>query len=189
MTTSRTLGLGLVLLTAMSTSAAARHHHEGKDHDDKDHERHHATTLLAFNKMFGVDGAFVGDANPVDDIPGDELPWEIESARGRLDVDGELRLVVRGVVFKDDPSVPEELRGINDEDEFRAAVSCLTDEDGQVVRRKLVSEGFPTDESGDADIHTKLAIPDPCIAPAVFVLAGSEDKWFTVTGFETEEEE
>jgi hypothetical protein len=176
---TRSLGLSLALLSVIGITGAA-HGHPGS--------RHHRSTLLAFGKMFGVDGAFVGDANPVDDIPGDELPWEIDFARGKLDTDGKLLLVVRGVVFKDDPSVPEELRGINDEDEFRAAVSCLTDEGGQVVRRNVTTGGFPADVNGDSVIRAKVELPDPCIAPAVFVLAGSEDKWFAVTGFETEEE-
>jgi hypothetical protein len=37
-------------------------------------------------------------------------------------------------------------------------------------------------------ILTTVELPDPCLAPDVLVLAGSEDKWFAVTGFETEEE-
>jgi hypothetical protein len=180
----KNLGLALALSATMGLAAAA-HGFPGKGH----HGRHRGETLLSFGKMFGVDGAFVGEANPVDDIVGDELPWEIDLARGRLTTEGDLFLLVRGVVFKDDPSVPEELRGINDEDEFRAAVSCLTDEDGQVVRRNVTTEGFPADEDGDSLIHAHLTLPDPCIAPAVFVLAGSEDKWFAVTGFETEEGE
>ncbi|MBA8889123.1 hypothetical protein FHW12_003366 [Dokdonella fugitiva] len=30
------------------------------------------------------------------------------------------------------------------------------------------------------------APPDPCAAPVVMILAGSEDTWFAVTGFEHE---
>ena len=33
-----------------------------------------------------------------------------------------------------------------------------------------------------------MTLPNPCVAPIVFVLAGSEDKWFSVTGFESEEQ-
>ena len=179
----RSLGLSLVLLSTLGLGmSGAPHGPPGKGH--------HALprTLLAFGKMFGVDGAFVGDVNPVDDIPGDELPWEIAFARGRLSTDGDLFLFVRGVVFKDDPSVPAELRGINDETEFRAAVSCLTEQNGQVVRSNVTTQGFPANAQGDSLIHAHVTLPDPCIAPAVFVLAGSEDKWFAVTGFETEEE-
>jgi hypothetical protein len=203
---TRSLGVSLVLLSAIGLAVAgvARgghgHGNNGKDDDDKEnhghgnqgHEEQHKhqkpQTLLQFGKMFGVDGAFVGNANPVDDIPGDELPWEISSARGQLDTEGDLFLAVRGIVFKDDPSVPPALRGINDETEFRAAVSCLTDQGGQVVRSNVITAGFPANKQGDSVIDAHVALPDPCIAPAVFVLAGSENKWFAVTGFETEEE-
>ena len=145
--------------------------------------------LLSFGTMFGVDGAFVGPSNPVDDIPGDELPWEISRVIGRLDTAGHLFIVVRGLVFKDDPSVPPELRGINDEENFRAAVSCLTEDGDAVVRRNVVTKGFPANEAGDSLLFARVELPDPCIAPAVFILAGSEDKWFAATGFETEEDE
>jgi hypothetical protein len=30
-------------------------------------------------------------------------------------------------------------------------------------------------------------LTNPCIAPIVFILAGSEDKWFAVNGFESED--
>jgi hypothetical protein len=30
-----------------------------------------------------------------------------------------------------------------------------------------------------------VTLPNPCVAPVVFILAGSEDKWFAVTGFES----
>ena len=153
------------------------------------HGRHDARTLLSFHKMFGVDGAFVGEEHPIGGFDGDELPWEIGAAIGRLDTAGNLHVLVRALVFKDDPSVPEELRGINDEDEFRAAVVCLTEEDEEVVERAVVTEGFPATRSGDSQIHAHVELPDPCIAPSVLILAGSEAKWFAVTGFETEEEE
>jgi hypothetical protein len=186
----RSLGPSLALLAAVGVAGSAAGRHGSPGMPGSDHHRHHRSkTLLAFSSMFGVDGAFVGDANPLDDIPGDELPWVIDSARGRLTTDGSLFLLVRGVVFEDDESVPPELRGINDEEQFRAAVSCLTDENGSVVRRNVVSEGFPATPEGDALIRAKLTLPDPCADPAVFVLAGSEDKWFAVTGFETEEED
>ena len=181
----------MVLLLALSLGSGVPRPASGgkRDEDEHHHGRSDVRRLLTFRTMFGVDGAFVGDAHPIGDIAGDELPWEIDFALGRLDTDGKLFLRVEGLVFKDDPSVPEELRGINDEEEFRAAVTCLTEEDGDVVSRTMVTEGFPATEDGDALIRARLELPDPCIAPAVLVLAGSEDKWFAVTGFETEEEE
>ena len=84
-----------------------------------DHEAKEAKTLAAFDTMYGVDGPFVGDAFPIRDIPGDELPWTVREAQGRLDTDGHLTIRVRGLVFTDDPEVPPDLRGKNDETEFR----------------------------------------------------------------------
>src|SRR5262245_48333929 len=83
-------------------------------------------SLIAFGKMYGVDGPFVGDTNPIRGVVGDELPWEVASARGRLDTNGHLRMRVRGLVFTNDPEVPPDKQGINDEENFRALVSCLS---------------------------------------------------------------
>jgi len=146
-------------------------------------------TLLAFDAMYGVDGPFVGEANPIRGIPGDELPWTIASAKGRLDTDGHLTVTVRGLVFTDDEEVPPELRGINDEESFRAVVSCLTEEGDSVVERNVFTGPFPATPEGDSKIRTTVELPQPCVAPTVLVLAGSEDKWFAVVGFEEEEGE
>ena len=55
------------------------------------------------------------------------MPWT-----NPVTTDGRLFIAVRGLVFKDDPSVPPELRGKNDEENFRGAVSCLTESDETV---------------------------------------------------------
>ena len=145
--------------------------------------------MLAFQTMYGVDGPFLGDANKIRDVEGDEAPWEIGPVTGKLFVDGTLLLVVRHLVFKDSPLVqPPSLIGTNDEPTFRALVSCLTEVgEDKVETRNIVSKEFPATQSGNSFIKTKLELPNPCVAPIVFVLAGSEDKWFAVTGFEAEE--
>ena len=142
-------------------------------------------SFIRFTTMVGVDGVFVGAANPQRGFAGDDLPWEIESAKGSIAPDGHLRLKVRGVVFKDDPSVPEDLRGINDEPTFRAALSCITsDETGMVTTLNLISDPVSATTSGNADFDFILKVPQPCAAPVVFVLSGGEDDWFAVTGLE-----
>lgn len=185
----RTIALclaGFLAFVAMPSRAGAGE----RRGDEHRHRRPPPLVLTAFSSMYGVDGPFVGDAHPVDDIPGDELPWEIEGfVRGRLDSAGHLSLLVHGLVFKDDHSVPPELRGKNDEEQFRAAVSCLTESGDDVVRQNVVTRGFPANAKGDSLILATLELPNPCVAPTVFVLAGSEDKWFAVTGFESEEDE
>ncbi|HKP66153.1 MAG TPA: hypothetical protein VJX31_05965 [Casimicrobiaceae bacterium] len=146
--------------------------------------------ILMFSTMYGVDGPFVGEDNPIRDVVGDELPWTVDGfAIGDLDTRGHLRILVRGLVFADDPSVPPELVGTNDEPYFRGLVSCLTEtEDDTVETQNVVTDGFPANVHGDSFIHATVELPNPCVAPIVMILAGSEDKWFAVTGFESEDE-
>ena len=143
--------------------------------------------ILSFHTMYGVDGPFVGDANPVRDVIGDELPWTVQGfVIGDFDSHGHLTILVRGLVFADDPSVPPELVGTNDEPEFRGLVSCLTETDNGVETQNVITDGFHADVHGNSFIHTTIELPNPCVAPIVMVLAGSEDKWFAMTGFEAE---
>jgi len=142
--------------------------------------------IISFDSMYGVDGPFVGEANPIRGVIGDELPWVIAFGRGKLGDDGHLRIRVRGLVFADDPSVPPELRGINDEATFRALVSCLSENaGGQLVTANVTTIGFRATVKGDSDIDTMIELPNPCVAPIVLVLSGSEDKWFAVNGHES----
>lgn len=151
------------------------------------HSFHHASPVLAFATMYGVDGPFVGDTNPVRGVIGDELPWDVTGfVVGDLDTSGRLRILVHGLVFADDPSVPPDLVGTNDEPFFRGLVSCLTEDGDSVGTQNVVTDGFPANVHGDSFIHATLELPNPCVAPIVMVLAGSEDKWFAITGVETE---
>ena len=136
--------------------------------------------------LYGLDGPFIGEANAIRGVVGDELPWDIRSAEGSLDTHGLLRIKIRGLVFKDEDGVPADLRGINDEATLRALVSCLTEGAGgsSVETVNVVTRGFRATRAGDAGIRATLDLPNPCIAPIVVILSGSEDKWFAVTGFE-----
>jgi hypothetical protein len=96
---------------------------------------------------------------------------------------------VKGLVFKDVPEVPPELRGKNDEAQFRAVVSCLTESGDAVKTANVITQGFPATASGDCSIRATVDLPNPCVAPVVMVLAGSEMKWFAVAGFESEDGE
>lgn len=142
-----------------------------------------STVLIAFGNMYGVDGPFTNPANAIRNIPGDEDPWELDEARGFLTKDGHLKIHVEGLIFGDGRP--------NDEPTFRGAVSCITeDEDaGTTPIMNVITEGFPANAAGDSTIDAHITLPNPCVAPIVFVLAGSEDKWFAVTGVEVEEEE
>ena len=167
--------LALPALSLADDSVDARHHGHGHK-------------ILTFQTMYGVDGPFLGDANAIRGVTGDELPWVVNGfVRGELDTRGNLRIMVRGLVFADDPLVPPDLVGTNDEAEFRGLVSCLTETEDGVETQNVVTDGFAADVHGNSFIHQQLELPNPCVAPVVMVLAGSEDKWFAVTGFESEE--
>jgi hypothetical protein len=149
----------------------------------------HAAEIISFDVMYGVDGPFIGDANSVRGVEGDELPWAIAgSIKGELETNGHLRIRVRGLVFKDDPSVPPALRGKNDETEFRGLVSCLSEGQSDTPVVNVTTPGFPATGSGDSTIDAVVELPNPCVAPVIMVLAGSEEKWFAITGFEREED-
>src|SRR5262245_17711605 len=117
--TMRALIIPIAALLAVGSTEALSAHHKARQ-------------LLTFQMMYGVDGAFVGEANPIRGVNGDELPWAIKKASGSLDTEGNLVIFVRGLLFADDEIVPEEIRGTNDEEQFRGLVSCLVDEDGVI---------------------------------------------------------
>ena len=141
--------------------------------------------MLAFNSMYGVEGAFI-DNTTVRGVLGDELPWDVGAVRGSLTVGGHLQLHVTGVVFSNAPSVPQNLRGINDETSFRALVSCITEQNDKLAISNVMTAGFSANRMGDSHIDAFLKLPQPCVAPVVFVMSGSENKWFAVTGGELE---
>jgi len=140
--------------------------------------------VLGFGTMYGVDGPFINNSS-IRGVLGDELPWTLTSAKGSLSANGHLLVNVRGLVFANDASVPPELRGINDETQFRALVSCLVESGKRVGTVNITTAGFPATRSGDSNIDTFITLPPQCVAPIIFVLSGSEDKWFAVTGTET----
>src|SRR5258708_1893826 len=142
-------------------------------------------TFLSWGTMYGVAEGFLKHTD-IRGVRGHDLPWVLTSVTGSLTTDGHLSISVRGLVFANNPEVPPDLRGINDQTSFRALVSCLTDEGhGRVSTVNVTTSGFPATRSGDSDINTTVRLPGSCVAPIVFVLSGSEDKWFAVTGAET----
>ena len=166
----------LIITVGVTGSRALAKHGEGK-HDG---EEHHARFIIGFGTMYGVDGPFIDPANAIRGIVGDEEAWKLDSARGFLTTGGHLRIRVRGLIFGDGSP--------NDESSFRGAVSCLTENEaaGTTPVANVFTEGFPATPEGDSNIDAHVTLPNPCVAPVIFVLAGSEDKWFSVTGFESE---
>ena len=143
--------------------------------------------IVSFETMYGVDEGFVKNKS-IRGVEGDELPWAVGSAVGSLTVGGHLTATVRGIVFTQDPEVPPDLRGINDEPTFRALVSCLLSEKKggkKISTVNVTTAPFPATPAGDSDIDAQVQLPADCVAPINFIISGTEDHWFAVTGAET----
>jgi hypothetical protein len=137
--------------------------------------------VLAFDTLAGVSGPFVGAANPIRDVSGGGLPWQIDKGEGVLRANGAIRVDVEGLVLLDGEPVPPELRGTNPVPAFRALVSCLTIVDGAAATSNVSTESFPATPTGDAEIEARVSLPSPCFAPIIFVTSPT-GAWFAVTG-------
>ncbi len=165
----RTVFATIGLLTAFSTGAWA---------DD--------ATVLEFDTMVGVSGPFLKDGNnPIRGVVGGGLPWVLSEAEGELKSDGELEVEVEGLIIPASSGL-----GFNPAPFFRVVVSCLSvDGSGLVAVVNVITNngaevmnGDP--QNGDAKIDAQLDLPNPCIAPIVFVTSPG-GAWFSVTGAET----
>jgi len=139
-------------------------------------------TVLKFDTMAPVTGPYVGPANPVRGVPGGGLPWVLTSATGSLKRDGHLLVRVRGLVLASQSPVPAALQGTNPFADFQAIVSCRSTGTGNTATIANVDTGdFKASTSGDSKIDARISLPQPCIAPIVFVTAPS-GVWFAATG-------
>lgn len=140
--------------------------------------------LLQFNAMVGVPRPYTGAANAIRGVPGGGLPWVIEFGSGKLSPDGDLDILVKGLVI--DPNDPAAIAagraGTNPSPSFMAIVSCLS-KDASGATTVNVSTGlFPADAEGNARIKDTVTLPQPCIAPIVFVTSAN-GAWFAATGY------
>ncbi len=141
-------------------------------------------TILEFNTMVGIPRPYTGSANPFRGINGGGLPWVISSVNGELKTDGKIEVNVRGLVI--DPNDPEAIAagraGINPVPSFIAIVSCLSkDANGDATTVNLQTGPFPATTNGNSKIEGAVSLPQPCIAPIVFV-ASPGGAWFAATG-------
>lgn len=138
--------------------------------------------ILEFDSMTGVVRPYTGTAHPIRGLNGGGLPWVIRSGKGEVKGDGRIEVKVRGLVLADDPAVPLERRLVNPVANFRAVVSCLSlDANGAAVTVNVATGDFPATATGDAEIEAAVELPDPCVAPVVFVTSPG-GAWFAATG-------
>ena len=138
-------------------------------------------TILIFDVMAPVTGPYVGTGNPIRMVPGGGLPWMIREGTGFLTRDGRLQIHVRGLVLADTSAVPAGLRGTNPVADFEAIVSCQTITGGMATVTNVATGQFAASMRGNADIKARVKLPEPCIAPIVFV-ASPTGAWFAATG-------
>ncbi len=138
-----------------------------------------APMILKFDTMVGIPQAFTGTQNPIRGINGGGLPWVISSGSGELKANGELEVEVEGLVLAAGPNA-----GSNPISTFRAIVSCLKSD---ATVENLTTDAFPattgpaSSGGGNASIEANLTLPQPCIAPIVFVTSPG-GAWFAATG-------
>lgn len=135
--------------------------------------------ILDFDTMVGVPDALTGTQAPIRNVNGGGIAWTLADAKGRLTSGGHLDVKVVGLVLAAGANA-----GSNPIATFRGLVSCL-DASGAIVN--VLTDPFPattgpaSQGGGNARISADLAIPQPCIAPMVFVTSGG-GSWFAVTG-------
>ncbi len=141
--------------------------------------------IMDFDTMVGVPRPYTGATNAIRDVPGGGLPWVVDSAKGKLRADGRLDIMVKGLVFdpNDQAVIDRGLAGINTIPNFKAIVSCLSkDANGDATTVNVSTGLFPASEAGDSTISDTIVLPEPCIAPIVFVTSPG-GAWFAATGF------
>jgi hypothetical protein len=153
------LALALGLIVQASVAGSGRH-----------------STMLKFKTMAGVVVPYVGPANAIRGIPGAGSPWSIAKANGTLRENGDLEVKVKGLIIT--------ATGTNPVPTFRAVVSCMSIAGGAAVAVNQVTAPFPATTTGNAKFKGNVSLPSPCIAPIVFVTAGTGEPpaWFSVTG-------
>jgi len=130
--------------------------------------------VVKFNTMAPVVAPYTGATNAIRGVPGGGVPWQLDSASGRLRADGRLEIDVEGLVIVSS--------GVNPSPVFRGLVSCLSsDAAGNPTTVNVMTDPVPATTTGNAEIDARVALPNPCIAPIVFVTSGT-GSWFAATG-------
>jgi hypothetical protein len=103
----------------------------------------------------------------VDGVIGGGLPWVIDEGHAHLFADGRLEVQIDGLVLASSLTNPVTAG--------HAIVTC----DGAPA---ATTSNVPFSPAGDAVVVATVALPSPCLAPAVFFTTGT-DRWLAVTGF------
>lgn len=145
------------------------------------------TRLFESEGMRGVSPDFLSPVS-IRDVMAPGAPWAIDRGEVKIEkteIEGvaRVRVEVRGLVL-DPEFVASPPGGTNPAANFRAIVSCIdaVDGTGTPTFTNVVSDLFPADSAGNAELDTLLPLPDPCLGIIVFVTSPTE-RWFAITGF------
>jgi hypothetical protein len=136
-------------------------------------------TIMEFNTMVGLPSGMTGTKSPIRGINGGGLPWMLSSGVGELSSRGHLEIMVQGLVLAAGTNA-----GSNPIPSFRAIVSCLTSDgspDNILTAAFPATTGPASSGGGDAKFEGDLVLPQPCIAPIVFITSPG-GAWFAATG-------
>ena len=138
--------------------------------------------ILKFDTMVGVPAGLTGaqSQGSLRGLNGGGIPWTLADASGELRANGHLEITVQGLVLAAGANA-----GSNPSANFRGVVSCVTDTG---VIQNVPTDPFPATlgpasaGGGNATIEADLTLPQPCIAPIIFVTNGGGTAWFAATG-------
>lgn len=178
------LGAGAAV-TAFGTGTVAGQPMGDDDDEDEDEEEEEEEmeTKFEFNSMVGND--LTGADGAIRGVNAGGAPWVIDDAEVKLE-GSTLKVEVEGLVLDPD-AVPDPAGGTNPIGQFTAILSCLQPGDGDHVTQNVRTDPVPASMEGDAEIEQEIDVPEPCLAPIVFVAGAEEaglpdDLWFAVTG-------
>jgi hypothetical protein len=134
--------------------------------------------ILKFDTMVGVPTDLTGikSQTPLRGINGGGVPWTVADASGELRANGHLEISVQGLVLA--------TTGSNPSGTFRGLVSCVKSDgtfDNILTGPFPATLGPASAGGGNAEIVADVALPQPCIAPIIFVTSGGGN-WFAATG-------
>ncbi|HEX9386631.1 MAG TPA: hypothetical protein VF918_09970 [Anaerolineales bacterium] len=134
--------------------------------------------ILEFDTMVGIPAGLTRDQSqaPLRGINGGGVPWVIADASGELRANGHLEISVQGLVLA--------TTGSNPSATFRGLVSCVKSDgtfDNILTDPFPATTGLASAGGGNAKIEADVVLPQPCIAPIIFVTSGT-GSWFAATG-------
>ncbi len=120
-------------------------------------------------------GVLFTNRHPIRGVDAAEGPRTLREVEGKLKVNGDLDVAVKGLVAAAD--------GRNADATFKAIVSCITSNDtGQDVVVNLASDPATASNRGNAHIRSHLTLPQLCMAPVLFV-TNDAGEWLAVSGY------